>query len=93
MDFPAGMEDPYGYYDEQQGDSCNEYYNPNHGGSYYDPNCSDDSYDAQDYCSDNFSKICAGMEDQPRSNWENLLEICIAEDLKHRKVTNQRLEK
>ena len=32
------------------------------------------------------------MEDQPRSNRENLLDICIAEVLEHRKVTNQMLE-
>ena len=32
------------------------------------------------------------MEDQPRSNWEDMLEICIAEVLELRKVTNQRLE-
>ena len=91
MDFPVGMEDLYCYYDEQQGEYY-ECYNSDHGGSYYDLNCSDYSYDAQVYCSDNYSGICAGMEDQPRSNWDYLLEICIAEVLEHRKVTNQRLE-
>ena len=90
MDFPVGMEDPYGY--EQQWGLSNEYYNSDHGGSYYDPNCSEFSYDAQDFCSDNPSELCAGMEDQPRSTWENLLEICIAEVFEHRNVTNQRLE-
>ena len=49
MDFPAGMENPYGYYEEQQGGYYEECYSPNHGGSFYNPDCSDYSYYAQDY--------------------------------------------
>ena len=75
MDFPKGTDNPYGYYDEQQGGYYEECYSPDHGRS----NCSDYSYDPQDYCYDKYSEICAGMEDQPRSNWEDLLEIYIAE--------------
>ena len=79
MDFPAGVGNPCGYFDEQ------------HRGSHYVPDCSDYSYDAQEYCSNDY-ETCAGVEDQPRSSWEVLLEVCITEVLNHRQVTNKRLE-
>ena len=91
MDFSIGMESPYNYDDEQPGGYYEECYSPNKGGSYYNLDCSGCSYDAQ-YCySDEYSDTCAGMEDQPRSNWEELLEICIVKVFEHRKETNQRL--
>ena len=55
MDAPTGMENPYGYYDEQQGGYYEECYSPDHGGSYYNPDSSDYSYDAQEYYSDDYS--------------------------------------
>ena len=69
MHFFTGMVSPYGYDDEQQGGYYEECYSPDQGLSYYNPDCFDDSYDAQDCYSDEHYEICAGMEEQPRSNW------------------------
>ncbi|KAG6397636.1 hypothetical protein SASPL_143806 [Salvia splendens] len=67
------MENPYGYNDEQQGGYYEEWYSPDQGGSYYDPDCFDYSYDAHDYYANENSETCAGMEEQPRSKWEEFL--------------------
>ncbi|KAG6400995.1 hypothetical protein SASPL_137840 [Salvia splendens] len=85
------MESPYGYSDEQQGGYYEECYSPDQGGSYYDPDCFDYSYDVQDYYANENFETCASMEEQPRSKWEALLEICITEVQENMKVTNQRL--
>ncbi|KAG6387298.1 hypothetical protein SASPL_152485 [Salvia splendens] len=44
-----------------------------------------------DYYANENSETCAGMEEQPRSKWDELLDLCIIEDQENRKVTNQRL--
>ncbi|KAG6401079.1 hypothetical protein SASPL_137924 [Salvia splendens] len=85
-----GMESPYGYSDEQQGRYCEGCYSPDQGGSYYDPDCFDFSYDAQDYYPNENFETCAGVEEQPRSKQDELLEICITDVEENRKVTNQR---
>ncbi|KAG6437082.1 hypothetical protein SASPL_101991 [Salvia splendens] len=84
------MESPYGYNNEQQGGYYEECYSPD-GGSYYDPDCFDYSYDAHDYYANENFEMRAGMEEQSRSKWEELLEICIIEVQENRKMTNQRL--
>ncbi|KAG6394769.1 hypothetical protein SASPL_145359 [Salvia splendens] len=91
MDFSTQMESTYSYSDDQQGGYSEECYSPDQGGSYYDPVCFDFSYDAQDHYTNENSEICAGMEEQPRSKWEEVLEICIIEVKENRKVTSQRL--
>ncbi|KAG6397704.1 hypothetical protein SASPL_143874 [Salvia splendens] len=85
MDLFTGMESAYGYSDEQQGGYYEECYSPDQGGSYYDPDCFDYSYDAHDYYANENSGTCACMEEKPRSKWEELLEICITEVQKNRK--------
>ena len=89
MDLFIGMESPYS--DELLGGYYEEYYSPDQGGSYYDPYCSNFSYDAQDLYVDDNSKICAGMEEQTSSKWDEILDVCIIEIQENRKVANQRL--
>ncbi|KAG6418266.1 hypothetical protein SASPL_120467 [Salvia splendens] len=55
------MESLYSYSEEQQGGYYVKCYSPDQGGSYYDPDCSDFSNDAQDhYANDNF-ETCAAI--------------------------------
>ncbi|KAG6436791.1 hypothetical protein SASPL_101693 [Salvia splendens] len=65
MDLFTGMESPYSYSDEQQGEYYEECYSPDQGGSYYDPDCFDYSYVAQDYDANENSETCAGSKHTP----------------------------
>ena len=76
MDFPTRMENSYYYNEERQGGYYEEYYDPNQWGEYYYNDCSDYLYSAQDYCSKENIELCADMEEEPHSKWEDLLEKC-----------------
>ncbi|KAG6427698.1 hypothetical protein SASPL_111944 [Salvia splendens] len=55
---------PYGYSDERQGGYYEECYSSDQGGSYYDPDCFDYSYDAQDYYANENSETCVGDQSE-----------------------------
>ncbi|KAG6430778.1 hypothetical protein SASPL_108851 [Salvia splendens] len=68
------MGSPYSYSDEQQGGYNEECYSPDQGGSYYDSDCFDFSYDAQDHYTNENSETCAGSKHTP-GTLPSILEI------------------
>ncbi|XP_047949464.1 uncharacterized protein LOC125195346 [Salvia hispanica] len=79
------------YSEEHLGGYYEGYYSPDQGGSYYDPDCSNVSYDAQDPYIEDDAKICAGIEEQTSSKWKEILEVIIIEIQENKKVTYQQL--